>query len=731
MTVSLRGDYRVTFAINRNNFKKINVNSIALWDYLNKMNKNIFSIILVFFSSCLHAVTWTRSNSDDQSSKWSNADQITPVNIKDLKLKWTFHSGQTLQMENSVQTNPIYTGAHLIIGTLDGRVIAIDPSLGKMSWEVKLTNPVARRGLVYHNGNLFIPSGNGINVISDLTGKLNTAFGELGKIGTDVSFLPPIVTEKVLYVANITNISAYSLPDGKSLWTKALYKNGISPRIWSGFSFDKELGVLFVVTSDTGNLIPKKHKSGGYSNSVLAIETKTGNIKWQFREIDNDVKDLDMVGPPIVTTLNDKKIVLSLSKSGNLIALDATNGKSIYKNSRHTRLVNGNRFVSFFSSNYFDPNKDITRESPLKTEYVSHKIRNAKFDILATANYQNDIVTFGLHGGAEWPGGAINPLKHVIFVPSNKYPWILRVARKNASSINISDLTKASSAYVDNCLQCHGSDLSGFFSNEHNGDTYYPSLVGITYKKNKSEFISEEKFKSDHKFSNTNFERLGKGITSLGDAGLARSLIRDALIKINSPTIYSVADYLYELKYSNTGRRKLDVNSIRSSELEKIYNLLSDVDAKISNTKEGFESFGFWQLLLDQDGLPGSKPPWGLLTALDYSTGRLIWQRPLGTVKHPSLSQNIEGDRNFGGVLATKGNLIFVNGTTDRMARAFDQVNGQELWATKMSASGSAPPTTFIHKGCQYVIFTSSGGRYVGFDKASDTTEAFTLYDCP
>ena len=34
---------------------------------------------------------------------------------------------------------------------------------------------------------------------------------------------------------------------------------------------------------------------------------------------------------------------------------------------------------------------------------------------------------FGLHGGAQWPGGAIDPHKHELFIPTNNRPWKLRL----------------------------------------------------------------------------------------------------------------------------------------------------------------------------------------------------------------------------------------------------------------------------------------------------------------
>jgi hypothetical protein len=47
-----------------------------------------------------------------------------------------------------------------------------------------------------------------------------------------------------------------------------------------------------------------------------------------------------------------------------------------------------------------------------------------------------------------------------------------------------------------------------------------------------------------------------------------------------------------------------------------------------------------------------------------------------------------------------------------------------------MPAAGSVPPITYFYQGCQYVFAVATGGRFVGFDKQSDSWVAFKLSDC-
>jgi len=114
--------------------------------------------------------------------------------------------------------------------------------------------------------------------------------------------------------------------------------------------------------------------------------------------------------------------------------------------------------------------------------------------------------------------------------------------------------------------------------------------------------------------------------------------------------------------------------------------------------------------LLDQDGYPGSKPPWGTLTAMNLNKGKIIWQVPFGEYQKLSLKGiPITGTENYGGATATAGNIIFATGTVDKKIRAFDSTNGKEVWSYQLEFAGSGPPSIYSINGEQYVIVASTG----------------------
>lgn len=66
--------------------------------------------------------------------------------------------------------------------------------------------------------------------------------------------------------------------------------------------------------------------------------------------------------------------------------------------------------------------------------------------------------------------------------------------------------------------------------------------------------------------------------------------------------------------------------------------------------------------------------------------------------------------QNWGSVLSTGGNLVFMGGTNDRYFRAFDATNGKELWKFRTNSGIIAPPSTYEIDGTQYVAVAAGWG---------------------
>ena len=105
-------------------------------------------------------------------------------------------------------------------------------------------------------------------------------------------------------------------------------------------------------------------------------------------------------------------------------------------------------------------------------------------------------------------------------------------------------------------------------------------------------------------------------------------------------------------------------------------------------------------------GVPCVKPPWGTLTAVDMVHGTIKWQVPLGV--SPLVHLDI-GMPNLGGPVATASGLVFIAASFDDRMRAFDINTGKVLWQAKLPAGGQATPMTYSIGGRQYVVIAAGG----------------------
>jgi alcohol dehydrogenase (cytochrome c) len=109
--------------------------------------------------------------------------------------------------------------------------------------------------------------------------------------------------------------------------------------------------------------------------------------------------------------------------------------------------------------------------------------------------------------------------------------------------------------------------------------------------------------------------------------------------------------------------------------------------------------------------IPGEES-WGNVTAVDYNTGKIAWQKktPLPMM---------------GGALTTAGGLMFT-GEGDGWFRAYDAKSGDVLWSFFAGAGVNAPPASYSFDGKQYIVVGAGGNTQIDFKRGNNII-AFTV----
>ena len=116
---------------------------------------------------------------------------------------------------------------------------------------------------------------------------------------------------------------------------------------------------------------------------------------------------------------------------------------------------------------------------------------------------------------------------------------------------------------------------------------------------------------------------------------------------------------------------------------------------------------------------PCQAPPYGMISAVDLVSGKLIWSRPLGSARDmgplglPTMLPLPLGTPLIGGPIATRAGLVFIAASGDRTLRALDIRTGKSLWQAYLPHGGFATPMTYISpkSGRQFVV-VSTGSLY-------------------
>lgn len=119
---------------------------------------------------------------------------------------------------------------------------------------------------------------------------------------------------------------------------------------------------------------------------------------------------------------------------------------------------------------------------------------------------------------------------------------------------------------------------------------------------------------------------------------------------------------------------------------------------------------------------PCQAPPYGFISAVDLTSGKLIWTKPLGSARDsgplgmPTILPIPLGTPLIGGAMTTRSGLIFVAASMDRTVRALDIRTGRILWHSGLPHGGFSTPMTYISpkSGRQFVVLSTGSLHGLG-----------------
>jgi len=429
---------------------------------------------------------WRDYAGGPDSSRFVAATQITKANVARLQVAWTYPDGDT-DFNPLVVRDVIYTRGR-------GRtLVALDAATGTPRWVSPEIEGFGLRGVNYWESadgtdrRLLLSSLNMLRAFDARTGRPIPGFGTNGVVdlreGLDrdpstveqQGRLPGKIFEHLIILGSATNreyasapgdIRAYDVRTGAHVWSfRTIPRKGEfgaetwpedarahvgGANAWAEMSVDTGRGIVYVPTGSG-----KFNFFGGYrrgdnlfSDSLLALDARTGQRRWHFQTVHHDIWDLDNNSAPQLTTITHDgrkvDVVAMASKTGYLYVFDRDSGTPIWP--IEERPVPQKTSVP---GQYLSPTQPFpTKPEPFSRQsftaadlnpYILTDEQRAQFrERIARARNEGPFTPIGFEevvhmpgnqGGSNWGSTASSPDDGRVYVIGFNVPTIIRLLK--------------------------------------------------------------------------------------------------------------------------------------------------------------------------------------------------------------------------------------------------------------------------------------------------------------
>jgi quinohemoprotein ethanol dehydrogenase len=320
---------------------------------------------------------WLSGGRTYTESHYSPLAEINDRNVARLGLAWFLD----LRNEGPLQATPLAVNGVLYFSGSNGRVYAVDARSGREQWTFdpdlvhhapRLTSYGANRGVAYWKDKVYVGTVDGrLVALNARTGKVAWSVQTFDEPNNDrkyISGAPRVFRDKVIIghggEGGRGYVTAYDASSGKrrwrfytvpgdpakgfenptmamaaKTWTGQWWKDGGNATVWEGITYDPELNRIYLGTAN-GTPWNVNVRSGRgddclFTNSIIALDAETGAYLWHYQETPRGAFDYDYDATEQMVLANldiggkHRKVLMQASKNGFFYVIDRVTGKLI------------------------------------------------------------------------------------------------------------------------------------------------------------------------------------------------------------------------------------------------------------------------------------------------------------------------------------------------------------------------------------------------------------------
>ena len=483
---------------------------------------------------------WREFGRTASGDRFSPSNEITPQNASKLQVAWTYRTGDIKENYPNTkaafmfEATPIKVGETLYLCTPHNIIIALDAATGKEKWRHDPKTDdfgvamMVCRGVTYYETTakvadcpkrVLVGTIDGRMIAVDAqTGQRCQSFGKNGEIdlregvgqfdpGFQYATSPPQMIGDVAVIGGFVLdgvstqmpsgvVRGYNAQTGKLEWAWDMgrteggplkdgetYTQG-TPNAWTPFSADPALGLVYV---PTGNRTPdyygaeRTEAEDKYSTSVVALDGKTGAVRWHFQTVHHDLWDYDNGSQPVLldaqTDAGAVPAMILPTKMGEIYLLDRRTGEPLTKVEERPVPkgdIPGERYSPTQPWSVGMPNfakeplfeKDMWGATPIDQMLCRIDFKSMRYEGRYTPPSTVKTLQFpGNFGVIDWGSVAVDLDRNIMVVNTSAMPQTARlVPRAEAEKRPISDLKKGHLGLSPQYNTPYAVDFAPFFS---------------------------------------------------------------------------------------------------------------------------------------------------------------------------------------------------------------------------------------------------------------------------